>query len=198
MSSNPVSSLERACRILRLSGAQGPPAQLSKSGSGLYCRAADRTYPLRNGVVDLLEDRFRPTLGQRLLDTAPSARLYDLVRPHLGPVIGMPTFAEEVDNVARRLQLVEGDVVVDIACGHGNFTVELARIVGREGLVIGLDIAGAMLAERPSSSRIRCWATVWSSRLRCVTTGRNSTSCTQLRTDYARCRGRTRTDAKSC
>ncbi len=36
-------------------------------------------------------------------------------------------------------------VVLDVACGHGNFTVELARRVGPDGLVVGLDIARRML-----------------------------------------------------
>jgi ubiquinone/menaquinone biosynthesis C-methylase UbiE len=32
-----------------------------------------------------------------------------------------------------------------VACGHGNFTEAIARRVGPEGLVVGLDIAGRML-----------------------------------------------------
>ena len=36
--------------------------------------------------------------------------------------------------------------MLDLACGRGNFTVELARRVGPSGLVLGVDIARAMLA----------------------------------------------------
>jgi ubiquinone/menaquinone biosynthesis C-methylase UbiE len=35
--------------------------------------------------------------------------------------------------------------VLDLACGHGNFTVEWAKRVGPDGLVIGLDLSPAML-----------------------------------------------------
>jgi demethylmenaquinone methyltransferase/2-methoxy-6-polyprenyl-1,4-benzoquinol methylase len=38
-----------------------------------------------------------------------------------------------------------GDVVVDLACGHGNFTLEWARLAGPDGLVIGLDLSRSML-----------------------------------------------------
>jgi len=58
----------------------------------------------------------------------------------------MPGLAEETRSVARRLALAPSDVVLDVACGHGNFTVDLARRVGPDGLVVGLDISAAMLA----------------------------------------------------
>lgn len=38
-----------------------------------------------------------------------------------------------------------GDTVLDLACGQGNFTVEWAKRVGPQGLVIGLDISSALL-----------------------------------------------------
>jgi ubiquinone/menaquinone biosynthesis C-methylase UbiE len=97
-------------------------------------------------VLDLLGDRFAPTPTQRMLDTRFSAWFYDLTRNALAPVIGMARFPREAQELAERLELAPGDVVLDVACGHGNFTLELARRVGPEGLVVGLDIASAMLA----------------------------------------------------
>src|SRR5262245_23665295 len=65
----------------------------------------------------------------------------------------MPDFATEVRDVLARLALGSGAVVVDVACGHGNFTVELARRVGPTGLAIGVDISTAMLAR--AAARVR-------------------------------------------
>lgn len=99
-----------------------------------------------DGVLDLLDPRFAPTATQRSLDTSATAWLYDLLRDRAVRWIGMPDFATEAGQVIDRLDLSPGDVVLDLACGHGNFTVEFARRVGPTGLVIGLDIASSMLA----------------------------------------------------
>lgn len=120
----------------------------------LFGRSAAELAPrVRDGVLDLLATDFAPTPTQRSLDNAPMAWLYDRVRDVLAPPIGMPAFADEVREVAARLALAPGDVVLDVACGHGNFTVELARRVGPQGLVVGLDISAAMLAR--AANRVR-------------------------------------------
>jgi len=102
------------------------------------------------GVLDLLGTRFAPTPTQRMLDTRFTAWFYDVTRNALAPVVGMSRFAQEAQEVADRLALVSGDAVLDVACGHGNFTVEIARRVGPQGLVVGLDISAAMLARAAS------------------------------------------------
>jgi SAM-dependent methyltransferase len=145
MQPHAASALERALGLLRLSDPAGPPPEISAQGDVLVCPKTGRVAPIRDGVVDLLGTEFAPNVGQQMLDTAASAWIYDAVRPRLAPLLGMPSFAAEVRNVVARLGLGRGATVVDIACGHGNFTLELARRVGPEGLVIGLDIAAAML-----------------------------------------------------
>jgi ubiquinone/menaquinone biosynthesis C-methylase UbiE len=108
---------------------------------------------VRDGVLDLLGDAFTPTFTQRTLDTAATAWLYDRVRDALMPRFGLPDFASESRAVAERLALAPGAVVLDVACGHGNFSVDLAKRVGPNGLVVGLDIAGSML--RRAAARVR-------------------------------------------
>src|SRR5262245_8766481 len=140
-----MSALERAVGLLRLPGAPDRPPELLPEGAGIRDPASGRAFPQSGGVLDLL-GRFEATPTQRMLDTRLSAWLYDRSRDALAPAIGMPDFATEVDELAERLALAPGDVVLDVACGHGNFTEAIARRVGPGGLVVGLDIAASMLA----------------------------------------------------
>lgn len=149
MEATAPTALLRAAPLLRLPAAPEP----APGGAGLRDPATGRVLALRDGVLDLLGDAFAPTLTQRALDTRATAWLYDAVRDRGTRWIGMPDFDDEVEAVARRLSLAPGDTVLDVACGHGNFTVELARRVGPEGLVIGLDISAAMLAR--AAARVR-------------------------------------------
>jgi ubiquinone/menaquinone biosynthesis C-methylase UbiE len=50
-------------------------------------------------------------------------------------------------RIARLLLgLVPGDGVLDVACGPGNFTRDFGRVVGPDGLAIGIDASRTMLA----------------------------------------------------
>ena len=138
--------LERAAPLLRLPGSLDVPPEVDAALPGLRCPRSGRAAPLRDGVLDVLGDDFAATVAQKTLDSSPSAWAYDRMRSVLAPALGMPRFSDEVAEVTLRLALGEGDVVLDLACGHGNFTVELARRVGPRGLVLGVDIARAMLA----------------------------------------------------
>ena len=66
------------------------------------------------------------------------------------------TFAFMLDNWIRRLfqnpnrilngYINPGDTVMDIGCGPGFFTIDMARMVGPEGRVIAVDLQPGMLA----------------------------------------------------
>ncbi len=67
-----------------------------------------------------------------------------------------PESKHKLDNPERRkllppeetlchLGLAEGDIMADIGCGIGYFTLPAARIVGSQGKVYGLDILAEML-----------------------------------------------------
>jgi SAM-dependent methyltransferase len=149
MTTGSPSALLRAAPLLRLPAEPEP----LPGASGLRDPATGRVLALRDGVLDLLDPDFAPTFTQRTLDTRLTAWLYDRLRDRAVAAIGMPGFADEARSVARRLALAPGDVLLDVACGHGNFTIELARRVGPEGLVVGLDISAAMLAR--AAARVR-------------------------------------------
>ena len=123
-------------------------------------RAADRLAPLLS--VPLPTDTGAPFLDlveghpgsrgriQDLWESAGGAGVYDLVlatgervRDRLpGAAGGMLRDFYAVD---RRLDLVGGETVLDLACGQGTHTRRLARAVGPSGLVVGADLSAPML-----------------------------------------------------
>ena len=92
----------------------------------------------------------RSGLADTLMNTATVPRIYQWWwRPALGRLakgIAGPSMREEHRIVHRLLAPQPGDVVLDVACGPGNFTRDLARAVGSEGFVVGIDTSATMLA----------------------------------------------------
>lgn len=135
--------IERVAPRIRLPGSAVAAEPID---GGLRDPASGAEFRVRDGVLDLLDPAFQPTATQRSLDFAFSAWLYDVLRPRLAPLFRMPSFGDEVSNAAERLDLQPGDALLDVACGQGNFTLAFAERVGPDGLVVGIDIANAMLA----------------------------------------------------
>ena len=137
--------LERAVPLLRLPTSPDLPPEVLPDGSGLRCPVTSRIYPYDDGVLDLLGSGPEKTVTQRALDTPFTAWAYDRFRAWFTRALALPDFAEEVAQIDQRLQARAGDTILDLACGHGNFTVEWAKRIGPEGLLMGLDISEAML-----------------------------------------------------
>ncbi len=57
-----------------------------------------------------------------------------------------PAMSEERRIARLLLGLEPGDGVLDVGCGPGTFTREFARLVGPDGLAVGLDGSPSMLA----------------------------------------------------
>jgi arsenite methyltransferase len=103
--------------------------------------------------IDLVEGR--PGSRGRIQDLWESgggAGFYDLLIGAGDRVRnGVPAFAlggliRDFYDVARRLDLVGGETVLDLACGPGTLTRHLAEGVGPAGLVVGADLSPAMLS----------------------------------------------------
>jgi SAM-dependent methyltransferase len=106
----------------------------------------------RNGYLDLLPEDLESTgATQDLMTTRLVPAIYERYwRPALARVakgLTGPGMAEEVRIARLLLGLGPGDVVLDVACGPGNFSREFAKAVGDDGLVVGIDASRTMLTQ---------------------------------------------------
>src|ERR687888_1621395 len=109
-----------------------------------YLDLLDGELESTGAAQDLMTTRFVPAIYERFWRPA----LARVVKGLTGP--GMP---EEVRIARLLLGLGHGDAVLDVACGPGNFSREFARIVGPEGLVVGIDASRTMLARGEADRR---------------------------------------------
>ncbi|HEX2128122.1 MAG TPA: methyltransferase domain-containing protein [Solirubrobacterales bacterium] len=110
------------------------------------------------GYLDLLGDDLDSTgFAQNLMVTRLVPAIYERYwRPALGRVfkgVTGPGMAEEVRIARLLLGLGEGERVLDVACGPGNFSREFARAAGPQGLVAGIDASRTMLERGVEETR---------------------------------------------
>ena len=133
----------------------GVPAAAADAGAIERLRALLRPelggrVPTEAGFIDLLGDELESTgIAQDLMVSRLVPAIYERYwRPALGRMVkGItgPGMAEEVRIARLLLGLGEGERVLDVACGPGNFSREFARAVGPDGLVVGIDASRTML-----------------------------------------------------
>ncbi len=117
----------------------------------LTAQARARTTPSDGGWLETLGEAAPQSPGpvQELMQSPLLARVYERYwRPALGRVakgVLGPGMAEERRIARLMLALGPGERVLDVACGTGSFTRELARAVGAGGLAVGLDLSKPML-----------------------------------------------------
>ncbi|MGH7821913.1 MAG: methyltransferase domain-containing protein [Candidatus Binatia bacterium] len=146
-------ALERALPHLRLCMDPRCALEILDGGEALRCRPHGRVFGFHDGFLDLLgEAPRRRTLSQQALDTRLTTWLYERGRDGAMRLVGLGDFATEAARIQAALGIEAGDTVLDLACGHGNFTVEWARLAGPTGLVVGLDLSASML--RRAAARI--------------------------------------------
>jgi len=112
----------------------------------------DRRAIVRHGFLDVLgeaesDEASRPsTLAQRAMNSPLVAGVYErLWRPVAFYVASGVTTGAELRRAAEALELSRAHRLLDIACGPGNFTGQLAQRLPEDGLAVGLDISMPML-----------------------------------------------------
>lgn len=101
-----------------------------------------------HGYLDLIAAEPDPDPGevnsgwvQRLWASRRGAAFYDRLQ-----ALSRLLFATLDQSKIDWLGIPQGGVVVDIGCGPGNITSALAQAVGPDGLALGIDLSGPMLA----------------------------------------------------
>jgi len=129
-------------------------------------RALALLEPDRRPAAPLIEDGWLEMIGQedptgshpgqRLMISSLLPRIYERLWRPLGARLLMgaagPDTQEENRIAMDMLALSPGDIVLDLACGPGNFTRSFAEAVG-DGLVVGVDASRTMLARAVRDTR---------------------------------------------
>ena len=134
-----------------MSGQAPPASALERALPLLEARARPERFAVPHGYLDLLGAGTPASTGAAfdLMNTGVVPRIYERYwRPGLGRiakgVLG-PSMRDEHRIARLLLGLTPGDGVLDVACGPGNFTREFARVVGEDGLAVGIDASQTML-----------------------------------------------------
>lgn len=142
---------------LRPGGSASPAVERARellAASSDDAQADARAPVSADGYLDLLGGRAPDSTGraQDLMLSGLVPRIYEKWwRPVLGRLVKGPLgpSMEGEHRLARellRLEPGDGATVLDVACGTGGFTRELARVVGPTGLAVGIDVSETMLA----------------------------------------------------
>ncbi len=129
-----IAAVDRLSELLTADAA-GTAADRGLNSAG-YLDLLDGDLESTGATQDLMVSRLVPAIYERYWRPA----LGRLFKGATGP--GM---AEEIRIARLLLGLGEGDAVLDVACGPGNFSREFARAVGPRGLVAGIDASQTML-----------------------------------------------------
>ncbi len=120
-------------------------AHLFGSPGRLVCRGCSTVFPVRNGYLDVHPGDPEPVPPiQHLMQFPPIVAVYEgLWRPVGYFIASKHSFPKDVDRIASLIQRRHG-LILDLACGPGNFTRRIARLAP-ESTVVGFDLSPQML-----------------------------------------------------
>jgi ubiquinone/menaquinone biosynthesis C-methylase UbiE len=118
---------------------------LFSSPGRLSCRTCNSVFPVRNGYLDLHPGDPEPVPPiQHLMQFPPIVAVYEgLWRPVGYFIASKHSFPKDIDRIASLIQRRHG-MILDLACGPGNFTRRIARLAP-ESIVVGFDLSPQML-----------------------------------------------------
>ena len=120
----------------------------------LTCTACRREYSIKNGIADLAPPNIKTGgLVQRVMESKLYSKFYEnVMRPNLTKLVSPRSMEDEKALSAEMLELDTDSVVLDVACGTGNFSRFFAETIAgtaagydETSLVVGMDISWPML-----------------------------------------------------
>lgn len=111
----------------------------------IACSRCGRRYSLSSGYLDLHPGEPEPvTPIQRLMQFPPAVAIYEGVWRPLGYFLASNrSFPKDLERIASLIQRRRG-LILDLACGPGNVTRQIARLAP-ESTVVGFDLSPQML-----------------------------------------------------
>jgi SAM-dependent methyltransferase len=130
------------CGQMTLTWDKGP-------AKNLECRVCGREHPIRDGVLDLLDEPPKKrSLAQAAMESPAIVNIYEsrLWRksPFFTLLTGIP-FDRECARIVGAAHVLPNSRILDVACGPGIYTRPLA-LMARNGFVAGLDLSLPMLS----------------------------------------------------
>jgi len=132
---------------LVLAGPASVLGRYPKGNSGRVAESAFAPAPVDPRLADLLGD---VPDGPAVLDIEQVRRLYDRIAPMYdvgAAAYGWLGTGGLVRRAIAELRLEPGDTVVELGAGTGRNLLELAKVVGSTGRVVGVDLSPRMLEQ---------------------------------------------------
>src|SRR5215471_20758646 len=111
----------------------------------LTCSACQADFPVENGYLNLCPGPPEPVVPiQKLMQLKPVVAVYEGIwRPFGYFIASKHSFPKDIDRIATLIQRPHG-VILDVACGPGNVTRRIARLMPNS-IVVGFDLSHEML-----------------------------------------------------
>ncbi|HTY62583.1 MAG TPA: methyltransferase domain-containing protein [Acidobacteriota bacterium] len=119
---------------------------LHRERDGLRCRGCRAFYPVKMGILDMVESEAREVITpfQRVMQTPLVVSIYEKLWRRIGYYLASSrSFSREMQTVLRLARHRNHGRVLDLACGPGVFTRPLA--LQSDAMVVGLDLSWPML-----------------------------------------------------
>ncbi len=138
-----LTCIEKVLELLQCPECQQGHLTFEQPNSVLRCEHCGKSYPVRHGILDLLREQDQPlaekAFGKRY------ARMYDVFYARRTfHNLNRSRFDDEFIEYTSGVQFQPAEMVVDVGCGTGNYTLPFTRKLS-DGIAIGVDLSIAML-----------------------------------------------------